>query len=72
MNLVVVELTQFGFENPAIEYKNVLTLSWLLAHSKSFFSLYFASLTPEFLQDESNFIFYLPTKNQTACLFLTT
>ena len=71
MTLGVVELTWLGSENQAIEYKNVLTLSWLLARSKSFFSLYFASLTPEFLQDESNYTFYLPTKDQTACLFLT-
>ena len=71
MTLCAVELTQLGFENPAIEYKNVRTLSWLLARSKSFFSLYFASLTPEFLQDESNYTFYLPTKDKTVCLFLT-
>ena len=67
----VLKTTKKKFENPAIEYRNVLTLSWLLARSKSFFSLYFASLTPELLQEESNHTFYLPTKDQTACLFLT-
>ena len=69
MILGVIELTQFRFENHAIEYKNVLTLSWLLAHSKSFFSLNFASLEPEFLQDESKFHLLL-TKQKSNCLVI--